>query len=100
MVWMWGIIALWLLAAVAVISNLPFFQTAGWGWLLVPVIGMLALSTLQNQIRCPRCRLRVWSDGGDEPQSKVPGLPKSVCPCGRKRVWVFPLQYLIRPEQR
>ena len=100
MVWMWAIIASWLLVAVVVISNLSFFQAVGLGWLLVRVIGMLALSTVQNQIRCPKCRLKVWSSGSDDQQSKVPDLPKSLCPCGRKRVWVFPFQYLVRPEQR
>ncbi len=100
MVWMWSIIALWLLTAVGVISNLSSFQAAGWVGLVIPMFGMLALSTLQHQIRCPKCRLKMWSDGGDEQRPKVPGLPKAVCPCGRERVWVFPFQYLIRPEQR
>ena len=100
MVWMWAIIAIWILVAVVVISSLSFFQAVGWVWLLIPVIGMLSLSTLQHQIRCPKCRRKVWSDGSDESQSKVPGLPKSLCSCGRNRIWVYPLQYLIHPEQR
>lgn len=100
MVWMWAIIALWLLTGVGVFLNLSFFQSAGWAWLIVPVLGMLALSTLQHQIRCPKCHLKMWSDGGDDSQTKVSNRPKSVCPCGRNRVWVAPLQYLIRPEQR
>jgi hypothetical protein len=100
MVWMWAIIASWLVIGFALILNISTSQTINWPLAIAAVLGMLALSTLQHQIRCPKCRLKVWSDGGPGPQVKAGRHPKSNCPCGRNRVWIWPLQYLIRPENR
>ena len=48
------------------------------------------------QVKCPRCRLQVYSKDGVRHMGELPS--KSCERCGRPRYGVWPFQYIFRSE--
>jgi hypothetical protein len=100
MIWAIAILASALLVGGGVMTIPSIVESVGWPlWLLIGGLILALVVGLAEQIKCPRCRLSVISDGGPEPAFRWRKFPKLRCPgCGRNRIWVWPFQYLIRPE--